>query len=283
MTVFCGDMCVTLIRDETYGYWRVMPRPSDEELVAYYTNYHNSCRPYNVDARAALVCNHVTRPGRRVFDIGCGQGELLGAFARQGWEAVGIELCVDDIQIARNAGLRIVEGMLTKQITAQAIEEFGAFDVVLLVNVLEHVADPEGMMDNVRRLLVSGGTLFCVVPNEFNPFQEVAAAVCGLSQWWIAPPEHLNYFSIESVAGFIAGHGFDITLKTTDFPIEMFLLWGDVYVGDREVGKRVHNKRRRFENALLQNGKGQLLQDMYEVLATLNIGRSAIICAEKAK
>jgi hypothetical protein len=76
--------------------------------------------------------------------------------------------------------------------------------------------------------------------------------------------------------------GFDTVLETTDFPMEMFLLQGDVYVGNPEVGKAVHEKRCRFERALRESGYGGLLKDLYEKLAELGLGRQAIVCGRKA-
>jgi SAM-dependent methyltransferase len=160
-------------------------------------------------------------------------------------------------------------------------DRLGTFDAVLLVHVLEHLPEPERMLQLVRRLLKPGGIFFCEVPNDFNPLQEAAVSACGLKPWWIALPDHLNYFSISSLASFIEGHGFEVLLRTTDFPVEMFLLWGDVYIGNPEAGRQMHEKRCRFEEAMRRAGKEEVLRGWYERTAELNVGRQAIVCGRR--
>lgn len=266
-----------LVRDEVYGLLKIMPRPSDEEITAFYANaYLNPCIPHDPEERADLVCEFVSRPGR-VLDIGCGRGELLEVFMHRGWEVMGIEPNKEYALAARNKGVSVVEDVLTDQV----VEQLGAFDAVLLAHVLEHLVRPEEMVSMIRRLLVSGGIFYCEVPNDFNALQEVAVSVHNLRPWWIALPDHLNYFSIESLSAFIAGQGFEVVLETTDFPVEIFLVWGDIYVDNPEVGSWMHAKRCRFEEAMRQEGKGKLLRDLYEAIAKLGIGREAIVCARK--
>lgn len=143
---------------------------------------------------------------------------------------------------------------------------------MLLIHVLEHLPYPDEMVRNIHKLLSPGDIFLCEVPNDFNPLQEVAVAVHGLRPWWIAIPDHLNYFNISTLSSFIAGHGFDILLRTTDFPLEMFLLWEDNYVDNPEIGSMMHSKRCRFENAMRKAGKNELLRNWYAKIAELGLG-----------
>lgn len=266
-----------LVRDEVYGYLKVIPRPSKEEIDAYYRNvYSNPCVPHDPDGRADIVCEVAKSPGR-ILDIGCGEGEFLCSFANRGWQTVGVEPGKEYAEKARSRGIEVIEESLTDDL----VKHLGKFDAVLLIHVLEHVPYPEDMLGMISDLLKPGGLFLCEVPNDFNPLQEVAVTVQGLRPWWIALPDHLNYFSISTLASFIASHGFEILLQTTDFPVEMFLLWGDIYVDNPEVGSSMHTKRCRFENAMRRAGKGKLLRDLYDAVARLQIGREAIVCAKK--
>ena len=267
-----------LVRDEVYGYLKVMPRPSDEEIAAYYRNaYSNPCIPHDPDGRADIVCEIAESPGR-ILDIGCGAGEFLCSFTKRGWQTVGVEPGKEYAEKARSRGIEVIEESLTDDL----VKRLGTFDAVLLIHVLEHVPYPEHMLRLVRDLLGPGGLFLCEVPNDFNPLQEVAISVQGLRPWWIALPDHLNYFSISTLASCIAGHGFEILVQTTDFPVEMFLLWGDIYVDNPEAGSSMHGKRCRFERAMRQCGKGKLLRELYDAIAKLEIGREAIVCAKKS-
>jgi len=268
-----------LVRDEVYGYLKLIPRPSDEEIASYYKNaYRNPCIPHDPEGRVDIVCEIASSPGR-VLDIGCGAGEFLSSFANRGWQTVGVEPGKQYAEKARGRGIEVIEEPLTDEL----VKRLGAFDAVLLIHVLEHIPYPENMLRMIRELLRPGGIFLCEVPNDFNPLQEVAITVHGLRPWWIALPDHLNYFSISTLASFIAGHGFEVVLQTTDFPVEMFLLWGDIYVDNPEVGGWMHARRCRFEDAMRQAAKGKLLRQLYDAIAKLGIGREAIVCARKSR
>jgi SAM-dependent methyltransferase len=256
-----------LVRDKVYGFLKVMPRPSGEEIASFYANaYRNPCVLHDPEGRADIVCEFVPQPGR-ILDIGCGRGELLEVFMHRGWEVMGIEPNKEYALAARSRDIPVVEDVLTEQI----LEKLGSFDAVLLAHVLEHLARPEEMVSMVRRLLVNGGVFYCEVPNDFNALQEVAVSVHNLRPWWIALPDHLNYFTIKSLSAFIGGQGFDVVLETTDFPVELFLLWGDIYIDNPEKGSWMHGKRCRFEEAMRKAGKNKLLRDLYEAMAKIGI------------
>ncbi len=195
----------------------------------------------------------------------------------RGWDAIGVEPGKEYALAARNRGIPVIESTLSGQLA----EELGTFDAVLLAHLLEHLTRPEEMLGLVRRLLVPGGIFYCEVPNDFNALQEAAVSVHNLRPWWIALPDHANYFSIKSLSAFIAGNGFEVLHETTDFPVEIFLLWGDIYIDNPEVGSWMHAKRCRFEDAMRHAGKGELLRDLYEGMARLGIGRNAIVCARR--
>jgi len=102
----------------------------------------------------------------RVLDDGCGLGlylERLGAGART---AVGVEFDAERARLAGGRGLR----------AAQAAGEHlpfpdSAFDLILSHEVLEHVADDRGAMQEIARVLAPGGRAVIFVPNRGYPFE----------------------------------------------------------------------------------------------------------------
>ena len=263
-----------LIRDTRFGFLKVMPRPSAEEIASYYaTAYQNPCTPHDPEGRAEMVCELAPQSGR-ILDVGCGTGDLLAAFLRRGWEAVGVEPGRQYAEQARKRGITVVEGDLTTDVAAS----LGTFDAILLAHVLEHLSDPGNMLEVLRPMLRPGGVLYCETPNDFNPLQEVAVAMQGLPPWWIVLPDHLNYFSISTLSDFVAGHGFEVRVRTTDFPVEIFLIWGDVYVGNPPAGREMHARRCRFEEGMRKAGQEKLLRRIYDKLGDLEVGREAIVC-----
>jgi SAM-dependent methyltransferase len=214
---------------------------------------------------------------RRLLDIGSGPGFFLKTAKARGWHARGIEPSRQAVAHARGLGIAVVEGFFNAE-TAFAL---GRCDAINLNNVLEHVSDPIAMLHAAAALLEPGGVICINVPNDFSPFQIAAAASGATSQWWIAPPHHLNYFDFATLANLLERLGFSIAEKTTSFPMEAFVLMGDDYTGDPALGRASHAKRKRFDLALEIAGMKETRKAFYRALAEIGIGREAVIIAVK--
>jgi hypothetical protein len=124
--------------------------------------------------------------------------------------------------------------------------------------------------------------VLCInVPNDFSPFQIAGRAATSADEWWIAPPYHLNYFDFESAAGLLERLGLDIVERTTSFPMEAFLMMGDDYTRDRELGRACHKKRKRFDLALEAAGLKETRRAFYRALANSGMGREVVLIAVK--
>lgn len=107
--------------------------------------------------------------GLRILDIGCGGGLLCEPMARLGATIVGVDAAAGNIPVARihaeKSGLAIDYRHGTAEEMAAAGEQF---DVVLNMEVIEHVADPAGFLTACRMLLKPGGLHICSTMNR-NP------------------------------------------------------------------------------------------------------------------
>ncbi len=107
--------------------------------------------------------------GLRLLDIGCGGGLLSEPMARLGAEVVGADAAEGNIPVARvhaeQSGLAIDYRHTTAEALAAAGEQF---DVVLNMEVVEHVADPLAYLTACRQLLKPGGLHICSTINR-NP------------------------------------------------------------------------------------------------------------------
>jgi SAM-dependent methyltransferase len=215
---------------------------------------------------------------RRILDVGSGPGFFLCHGRERGWQGVGIEPSAQAAAHARTLGLEIVEDFLTADTAAR----LGSFDVVHLSEVLEHIPDPGAMLRLVHGLLAPDGVACVVVPNDYSPFQQALRAAAGYAPWWLAPPHHLNYFGFDSLARLLVRSGFAVCLREATFPIDLFLLMGDDYVGDDDLGRQCHRKRMRFEERLERAGLGQLRRDLYRALAAHGVGREAVLVGRAA-
>jgi len=116
--------------------------------------------------------------GLRVLDIGCGGGLLSEPMARLGAEVVGADAAEGNLPVARihaeQSGLEIDYRHTTAEALAEAGEQF---DVVLNMEVVEHVADPLSYLSACRQLLKPGGLHICSTINR-NP-KSFAVAILG--------------------------------------------------------------------------------------------------------
>ena len=215
---------------------------------------------------------------RRLLDVGSGPGLFLKHGAeRGGWQVRGIETASQAVAHSRGLGLDVTQGFLG----ADTAASLGRFDVVHMNEVLEHLPDPRAMLGLAHDLLDPGGLVALMVPNDYSPFQAALRDACGMAPWWVAPPHHVNYFDVASIQRLLAER-FEVVSVETSFPIDLFLLMGHNYVGDDQLGRACHAKRKQFELALARADKSALRQEMYRRLAGLGIGRDVFVIARRA-
>ncbi|MCA3442505.1 MAG: bifunctional 2-polyprenyl-6-hydroxyphenol methylase/3-demethylubiquinol 3-O-methyltransferase UbiG [Rhodobacter sp.] len=115
--------------------------------------------------------------GLRLLDIGCGGGLLSEPMARLGARVVGADAAARNIPVARlhaeQAGLDIDYRHTTAEELAAAGEEF---DVVLNMEVVEHVSDPLAYLTACGQLLKPGGLMICSTLNR-NPKSYLMAII----------------------------------------------------------------------------------------------------------
>lgn len=115
--------------------------------------------------------------GLRILDIGCGGGLLSEPMARLGAEVVGADAAPRNIPVAQihaqQSGLTIDYRHTTAEALAEAGEQF---DVVLNMEVVEHVADPLAYLTACQQLLKTGGLMICSTINR-NPKSFLMAIV----------------------------------------------------------------------------------------------------------
>jgi cyclopropane fatty-acyl-phospholipid synthase-like methyltransferase len=114
--------------------------------------------------------------GMRVLEIGCGEGGVLKAFINKGCKGVGVEL--DESRVVNgekwlhedlaNGNLRFV----TKDIYKSDVENDlgGAFDIIVLKDVIEHIHDQARLIGWMKTFLKPGGTIFFGFPPWQMPF-----------------------------------------------------------------------------------------------------------------
>lgn len=286
----------TLIEDPDYGYLRLQPIPDEEELEAFYRKqyyesfettgnvigkladdqardkeiqWHRTC---TYPDRLALVTSCTGVEQGRLLEIGCSFGDFLAFAKEQGWEVTGVEPSEKASQIAREKGLNVHNLTIQKYVQEHGGERF---DCIAMFSVFEAIPRPEKILDLLRPMLTPKGILLLLVANDYNPLQKAAAEACNLGEFWIAVPDRINYFNLETLPVFLERCRYETLALTTDFPMEMFILMGDNYVQNRAIGPECHRRRQNFE----MNMPPALRRSFYRKLAEFHIGRQCIACA----
>jgi SAM-dependent methyltransferase len=129
------------------------------------------------------------RQDTRVLDVGSGLGYLTAVLRRGGLEAWGLEMSADAVRAAQAAfGPWYIQGSVEHGLSQLR----GSFDLVLMIELIEHVDDPARLIEQAFSLVRPGGRLLVTTPNKsYFP-----------SETWRTdpPPNHLWWFSEQSIS-----------------------------------------------------------------------------------
>ena len=156
----------------------------------------NPCRlDYITRQIAAEFGRDLTQPepfkGLRLLDIGCGGGLLSEPMARLGATVIGADVAARNIPVAQIHAEQSGLSIDYRHTSAEALAEAGEqFDVVLNMEVVEHVADPLAYLTACQHLLKPGGLMVCSTLNRNA--KSFAMAIVG-AEWimcWLPKGTH---------------------------------------------------------------------------------------------
>jgi SAM-dependent methyltransferase len=143
----------------------------------YYRNFHDGSKAHFDDTARFYrnLLEPVLKPvprGARIIDVGCGQGLLVYALNSFGFDRVrGIDLSEQQVVVGQNYGLQC-SAVDRDYLVNLAQTEPASFDVIFLMDVLEHVdkAEQLRLLSAIYQLLAPGGRLILSVPNANASF-----------------------------------------------------------------------------------------------------------------
>jgi 2-polyprenyl-3-methyl-5-hydroxy-6-metoxy-1,4-benzoquinol methylase len=130
------------------------------------------------------------RDGGRLLEIGCAYGFFLHE-AKKYFDVSGIELVAEAAIYCQGSGLSVSPGVVD-DIT---LRRDAKVDVIVMLDVIEHLPDPRGTLVLLSRHLGPGGIIVITT----GDFGSVAARLCGRYWRLMTPPQHLWFFGRESI------------------------------------------------------------------------------------
>ncbi|KFX00349.1 MULTISPECIES: bifunctional 2-polyprenyl-6-hydroxyphenol methylase/3-demethylubiquinol 3-O-methyltransferase UbiG [Pectobacterium] len=100
--------------------------------------------------------------GKKVLDVGCGGGILAESMAHEGADVTGLDMGAEPLQVARLHALEsgVAVDYVQETVEAHAHAHPGLYDVVTCMEMLEHVPDPQSVVQACARLVKPGGHVF---------------------------------------------------------------------------------------------------------------------------
>jgi ubiquinone/menaquinone biosynthesis C-methylase UbiE len=150
------------------------------------------------------------RAGRRVLDLGCGEGDFAAAAAKAGADVLGVDVAAEAIgrARARHPDLRF------EQVDDTLPADDATFDLVWCSEVLEHVLDTARLLSEARRVLRTGGVLAATTPAH-GPLRRLHLALTGWERHFDPRGADLRFYTARSLRELLHDLGFeDVRMRT---------------------------------------------------------------------
>ncbi len=142
----------------------------------------------------------IKTPSPRLLDIGCGTGWTTGIWRENGFVVTGLESSETRYHVARERyGLNVITKPVEEYETGQD------FDIVIMRHVLEHIAQPDKVLMQVKKILKKDGVFLIVVPNI-----DCVGRHLFRENWEWVLPWHLHFFTPRILRRLLENQGFKI-------------------------------------------------------------------------
>ena len=210
------------------------------------------------------------------MDIGFGAGALLEAAESLDWNVFGTEISESAIESVKDKNWQVKLGDFNSDMFQ--VE----FDVVCLIETIEHLADPESMIKKIYQKVRPGGVLFGTTPNSSSLNRRT------LNESWsiLGVPEHLNIASKAGLSSLLHRNGFrKVSIKSSGFnPFDLILKFksmGWQSAKSENLSSRVDFGYNLNEKMLSSTFLSLIRSSVQNSLNLFNLGDSLVFTAEK--
>lgn len=214
-----GEVCgKRYARCAECGVVRLYDRVAADQLHRLYAGYYPGADPSPDELRRQLenpTFAHrrrrleaaVPAGRRRIFEVGCGDGNFLALLREHGWDVHGSEYDPETAALVRRRhGIDLFVGDV-----ADAVPPGAPFAVAAAYHVLEHVYRPAEWLAAVRRMMGPAGTLHLQVPNHGS----LTRRLTGPAWASVMFPQHVFFYTPRTLAGLLRRAGFAPLATTT--------------------------------------------------------------------
>ena len=282
------------------GYYSAAPLPTAEELRVFYAEVYYQDLPsatyqasYNeeeqahIDLRTHQLLHALAEAGLRgeghsLLEIGVGEGFFLKHAQNAGFAVMGIDFSAHGVEQFNPDIAPLIRTGDAYDLLDEMIAGEERCDVIVLQNVLEHVIEPIRLLRGISELLQPGGVAVIKVPNDYSRLQK-AALERGLIDrpFWFGPPQHLHYFTADSLRVVCEAQGLAVCDLFADFPVDWFLFHtSSNYIADPAQGKSAHRARVILDLLMAEAGVPQY-HEFCRALAGVGMGRNVAAIVRK--
>lgn len=167
-----------------------------------YSDYLGSEDVLRAEFRTVLeALHHTGATGGKLLELGCAYGFFL-AEAKSSFDVHGIEMSDSAAQFCRSRGLDVEQGGLTEEFVARQ----APFDAVVMLDVIEHLPEPDVVLELLYRAMKPGARLLL----STGDWESVLSRIMGKKWRLMTPPQHVFFFSPRTMSAMLLRLGFDV-------------------------------------------------------------------------